>query len=139
MNNGGKTAALVGISAIGGILAYYGYNQYAADDGDTDIDDSISQIKEKENTVNTSIIQQKGSRLDTIKEIAENQDNTEKTDKWSEFWSDEYNKIKEEKSSPSVVEDVSPPPVVENISPPPVVDKSKFMISESIPGPSKPK
>ena len=34
MDNRGKAAALVGLSAIGSILAYYGYSQYGNESGD---------------------------------------------------------------------------------------------------------
>ena len=199
MNTGGKTAALVGISAIGGILAYYGYSQYTSND-DVEIDfiyDAVTppvpQTKDNadnidnttqtststdsadntDNTTQTStdnedakdivkrikkkarIIEQKGSRLDTIKKMVENKDDKES---WSEFWKGEYNKIKDEArenveetpvvENPPVVEgpqNVEQPPVAtappSNVEQPPVATESpspepvNFMINESILGP----
>ena len=50
MDNRGKAAALVGISAIGGLLAYYGYSQYGSDE-EVVLDSTINNdnvVKEKE-------------------------------------------------------------------------------------------
>lgn len=48
MDNRGKAAALVGIGAIGSILAYYGYSQYGNEsgDGNTSVNNEIDEKKE---------------------------------------------------------------------------------------------
>ena len=48
MDNRGKAAALVGIGAIGSILAYYGYSQYGNEsgDGNASVNNEIDEKKE---------------------------------------------------------------------------------------------
>lgn len=48
MDNRGKAAALVGIGAIGSILAYYGYSQYGNESGDVNasVNNEIDEKKE---------------------------------------------------------------------------------------------
>jgi hypothetical protein len=48
MDNRGKAAALVGLSAIGSILAYYGYSQYGNEsgDGNASVNNEIDEKKE---------------------------------------------------------------------------------------------
>ena len=56
MDNRGKAAALVGLSAIGSILAYYGYSQYSNEEPDnTSILDDVENNSDKpENTNDVS-------------------------------------------------------------------------------------
>ena len=120
MDNRGKAAALVGLSAIGSILAYYGYSQYSNDEPDkTDIvevkndsnehsninDASSESISDTVSNYITKIVSGENIKLqvnekktgkEVLKEALEGDGPTdEKSDPrqtWSKYWTNEYNK-----------------------------------------------
>ncbi len=121
MDNRGKAAALVGLSAIGSILAYYGYSQYSNEEPDDvennsdkpentndvsseTISDTVSNyitkmvsgenIKLQVNEKITADPKKTGKQV--LKEALEgNTPNDKKSDPrqtWSKYWTNEYNK-----------------------------------------------
>jgi hypothetical protein len=119
MDNRGKAAALVGLSAIGSILAYYGYSQYSNEEPDktvivevkndsnepSDINDDtvsnyITKIVSGENITlqvnekNTVDLKKTGKEV--LKEALEGDAPTDKKSDprqtWSKYWTNEYNK-----------------------------------------------
>ena len=67
MDNRGKAAALVGIGAIGSILAYYGYSQYGNESGDVNASVNNEIDEKKEVPVN-----EQNSESETISDTVSN-------------------------------------------------------------------
>lgn len=120
MDNRGKAAALVGLSAIGSILAYYGYSQYSNEEPDksdivevkndsnehSDINDASSEsISDTVSNYITKIVSgenitlqvnEKKTGKEVLKEALEGDAPTDKKSDprqtWSKYWTNEYNK-----------------------------------------------
>ena len=119
MDNKGKAAALVGLSAIGGILAYYGYSQYGNEVSDSEptsiiveknnelieVPETISDTVSKYLTKMTGVenVKLEVSENDTTKQNIKESGKTvfkkamgevveDDTKTWSKYWTDEYNK-----------------------------------------------
>lgn len=122
MDNRGKAAALVGLSAIGGILAYYGISQYGNEKEEpvevetNDKETSVNNDKKEESVADTVgsyltnlvtgskniklSIDETDSDKEQSKEVSTEVTNEEskKTEgednkaKWSKYWSNEYDK-----------------------------------------------
>jgi len=111
MDNRGKAAALVGLSAIGGILAYYGISQYGNEKEEPAdaVGSYLTNLVTGSKNIKLSIDETDGDKEQGKEFLTENVTNEKKKKteggednkaKWSKYWSNEYDKQQNTKDKP---------------------------------------
>tara|TARA_B100000795_G_scaffold268792_1_gene256529 strand:- start:1679 stop:2023 length:345 start_codon:yes stop_codon:yes gene_type:complete len=102
-------AAIIGLGALGSILAYYGYNQFREDDmvlEQTNIKMSVDEMDITDKTItepiNEEVVEKisghvKEEPVEKIVEKTSHKVMNVKNEKWGKFWEEEYRKIIPEK------------------------------------------